>query len=782
MAIQEHTHTFNLPTVPDWQSGGWSAGVAYSEGAALLHNGSSYQVLAGAEHTSTATDEPGVGANWQTVWRVIASSGSDGDGFTGGSYDNATGVVTLTSDDGLGFSTGDLRGAALNPRGDYDIGTPYAIRDSVTDQGSTWIALQATTGNAPPTLPTTSNAYWTLGAERGTDGLPEVADRTALKALDETTFQLAYLVDDAVIASYDATVPINRMNADPTEQKYVSDDRSSPGAWILNHLNFEARTALNEALNVRPFESVPQPDDSFRNAQFTGKVGVGEPYNLQTNSDDLTAIPYNKIDGASIGSGRIPYQGHDLFQLTGFDGGGFTCGIRDLGNSAYSPRLVAGQKYIVSVDVWAPFDDERFFWMRQPVSGSSEAHGAKLIGRTPRRVHEVVTATDINRIDGMLNPAVAAGSGTSTFIRYFAHANSGEIGSDIPTSDVYIGKPQVELAPNQTEKCGIALIGTSIDTTTSTLKHPTIDRSWPRYFEGLLSVPIFNKAIGGQNSTQMEARFDTDVTPVAVNAEYCVLCWNVNDFTTLFDSAVYRANFASMTAKAEAAGMTVIHVTPQRTSILDDPPGAAAKEAEIQFVKDTYERVIDRDLIMQDPIYQNALNETYGGDGVHSGKNSNKAFAKAVFARYGHLFQFDNVPKPYQEWTADYGDLPLTQPSLYVGEKRPEVIDFPGSTTTLSLLTDRRSLCDTIVFTGARTAGLTVNVPCPNYAGTAADTTRAKITTYINATDQNVRVRTYSFFGGSSAEIETAKAPLLAPGEAAQIFTNGAMIAVIKGT
>jgi hypothetical protein len=37
--------------------------------------------------------------------------GTDGDGFTGGSYDGGTGIVTFTSDDGLGFSTTDLRGA-----------------------------------------------------------------------------------------------------------------------------------------------------------------------------------------------------------------------------------------------------------------------------------------------------------------------------------------------------------------------------------------------------------------------------------------------------------------------------------------------------------------------------------------------------------------------------------------------------------------------------------------------------------------------------------------------
>lgn len=39
------------------------------------------------------------------------TDGADGQGFTGGSYDAGTGVVTFTSDDGLGFSTADLRGA-----------------------------------------------------------------------------------------------------------------------------------------------------------------------------------------------------------------------------------------------------------------------------------------------------------------------------------------------------------------------------------------------------------------------------------------------------------------------------------------------------------------------------------------------------------------------------------------------------------------------------------------------------------------------------------------------
>ena len=39
------------------------------------------------------------------------ANGTDGDGWTSGAYTAGTGVVTFSSDDGLGFVTGDLRGA-----------------------------------------------------------------------------------------------------------------------------------------------------------------------------------------------------------------------------------------------------------------------------------------------------------------------------------------------------------------------------------------------------------------------------------------------------------------------------------------------------------------------------------------------------------------------------------------------------------------------------------------------------------------------------------------------
>jgi hypothetical protein len=73
---------------------------------ALGWTGGSYDAGTG---TVTFTSDDGLGFSTDDL---RGAAGADGTGFTGGSYNVSTGVVTFTSDDGLGFSTGDLRGAA----------------------------------------------------------------------------------------------------------------------------------------------------------------------------------------------------------------------------------------------------------------------------------------------------------------------------------------------------------------------------------------------------------------------------------------------------------------------------------------------------------------------------------------------------------------------------------------------------------------------------------------------------------------------------------------------
>lgn len=79
---------------------------------------------------------PSLPSTENTYWRIFARSGSTG----------------------------------VNSRGTYSASTDYAANDLVLYNGSSWIALQPTTGNAPPNLPTTANAYWRLVASKGTDG------------------------------------------------------------------------------------------------------------------------------------------------------------------------------------------------------------------------------------------------------------------------------------------------------------------------------------------------------------------------------------------------------------------------------------------------------------------------------------------------------------------------------------------------------------------------------------------------------------------------------------
>lgn len=80
---------------------------------------------------------------------------------------SVTGTPTV---DGIELDFTIPAGEGFSAEGDYSGSTAYVKGDVVQYQGSSWIALQATTGNAPPTFPTTSNAYWQLLARAGNDG------------------------------------------------------------------------------------------------------------------------------------------------------------------------------------------------------------------------------------------------------------------------------------------------------------------------------------------------------------------------------------------------------------------------------------------------------------------------------------------------------------------------------------------------------------------------------------------------------------------------------------
>lgn len=82
---------------------------------------------------------------------------------------SATATITGTDENPI-LNLGIPAGEGFAFEGAYNGATAYAKGDVARDNGSSWIALQVTTGNAPPVYPVTANAYWELLAVKGSDG------------------------------------------------------------------------------------------------------------------------------------------------------------------------------------------------------------------------------------------------------------------------------------------------------------------------------------------------------------------------------------------------------------------------------------------------------------------------------------------------------------------------------------------------------------------------------------------------------------------------------------
>ena len=127
--VQGATGQQGEPGLGVWE-GAWVTATAYAVDDIVEHEGSSYICVEAHTSGTFATDLAAV------KWELLVEKGDDG----------------------------------ITWQGAYSGATAYALDDAVLYNGSSWIALQATTGNAPPTLPTESNAYWQLMARQGTDG------------------------------------------------------------------------------------------------------------------------------------------------------------------------------------------------------------------------------------------------------------------------------------------------------------------------------------------------------------------------------------------------------------------------------------------------------------------------------------------------------------------------------------------------------------------------------------------------------------------------------------
>ena len=165
-------------------------------------------------------------------------------------------------------------GEGFSAKGAYSGATAYAKGDVVRDAGSSWIALQATTGNAPPTLPTTSNAYWELLVAKGQDGTgtgdvvgPSGATSNRLAVYDGGTGKLlkdgGKLVGDVVTGPASATA--GRVAILDATGKVIADggktigelDEVKSGA-LVQSVRGTYSTNENLTANIPADDTIPQ--------------------------------------------------------------------------------------------------------------------------------------------------------------------------------------------------------------------------------------------------------------------------------------------------------------------------------------------------------------------------------------------------------------------------------------------------------------------------------------------------------------------------------------------
>jgi hypothetical protein len=188
-------------------------------------------------------------------------------------------------DDGADGADG-ADGVSFIWRGAYSGATAYAENDVVENSGSAWIALQSTTGNAPPTLPTTSNANWELFARRGADGAGTVSGVVAGSGID-----------------VDATDPANPVvSVEANLQEWNTVNPTPNVVSLVSAADYAAMRALLDLEAGTDFYSISAAAAAFeaKDADLTALAGISSN-GLLTRTGSGTAAARTITAGTGIG-------------------------------------------------------------------------------------------------------------------------------------------------------------------------------------------------------------------------------------------------------------------------------------------------------------------------------------------------------------------------------------------------------------------------------------------------------------------------------------------------
>jgi hypothetical protein len=332
--------------------------------------------------------------------------------------------------------------------------------------------------------------------------------------------------------------------------------------------------------------------------------------NVWQYTEALGSNRYSATNATKVAGDSVSYNGITLSRLSSANFfGSISTNFGGLGLAPF----VAGQRYLMSYYVMNAGAIEQFFWMRA-LSGGNLGHGSKLVvPNTVRRVWQVVHALTTSSLTKVTTPTTALGSEAAENSWY----QQGTLDSGAASLDMYIGGFQLEPI-SSTYKDGIAMIGDSTMAGSSAKVDFTSAREVSNWLGALLNVNVFNRAVGGETTDTMDARWATDITPLAVNCKYAVIQGGINDIATGRALIDIQASITSMVNKATSDGLTpvVFNCTPTST-IAADGTMEAKRVALNAWIAATFPMYVDIATAVANPANQSVLNPAWVGDGVH---------------------------------------------------------------------------------------------------------------------------------------------------------------------
>lgn len=163
------------PTGITWESA-WVTSTSYQLNDVVSNNGSSYICI--LAHTSSSSDEPGVGVNTTTYWEVLALKGTDGTGTGTVTSIDITGGTGITSTGGPITSSGSITVAL-----DSATQTSLGLADSALQSGDNISVLTNDSGYQVEADVETA----TVNAQTGTTYTLALTDRGQVVTMDNAS-------------------------------------------------------------------------------------------------------------------------------------------------------------------------------------------------------------------------------------------------------------------------------------------------------------------------------------------------------------------------------------------------------------------------------------------------------------------------------------------------------------------------------------------------------------------------------------------------------------------